>query len=326
MNLLLICLIVGIMGWLVLVLLERRASGGKRLKGKLLPDHVQQNAEAAHTDVTVQMHQEWIVSIEAKATAGRPDPAGGRASEISYTVYTLSRLQRMSACFLCGAVLFVIAYLFYKQPVASLIAACGGLFAPKYYAAMLCRKRISQLELEFKQLLQSLSVSLTAGRSVENAFAEAASDMRMLYPSGASDMICELELIRNKIRNGEPIEKALLNFAERSGSEDVRSFADVFATCKRTGGDLVEVIRRTSRILGDKMEMDLDIRVLVAKKKFEAKLMGIIPFGIVGLLSFSSADYMQPLYEGVGRIIMTIALLLLLAGLVIIQKMTEIKL
>jgi len=43
-------------------------------------------------------------------------------------------------------------------------------------------KRKSELNLQFKDLLYSISASLTAGKSVETAFKEALNDLCILYP------------------------------------------------------------------------------------------------------------------------------------------------
>jgi tight adherence protein B len=137
-------------------------------------------------------------------------------------------------------------------------------------------------------------------------------------------MIRELDRINRRTENGEPIEKSLLDFGRRCGIPDIVQFADAFAVCKRTGGDLVEVMRKTSDIIGEKLEIEQDISVMIAQKRFEAKALGIIPFMIVGFLSFSSPDYMEPLYGGVGRLIMTAALAMLAFSLWLARKLMNI--
>jgi tight adherence protein B len=93
--------------------------------------------------------------------------------------------------------------------------------------------------------------------------------------------------------------------------EDIEQFGDIIATCKRTGGDLSFVIRRTSDLIGEKLDIEQEIAVQVAQKKFESKVLSVIPVAVIGLLKYSSADYMQPLYQSSGMLVMTISLLLL---------------
>jgi len=100
----------------------------------------------------------------------------------------------------------------------------------------------------------------------------------------------------------------------------------VFSTCKRTGGDLVEVIRRTSNIISNKIETQQEIAVLISQKKLEAKILSIAPFAIVALISFSSKDYMEPLYQfGIGTVVMTISLIILVISYLLTKWIMNIK-
>ena len=57
--------------------------------------------------------------------------------------------------------------------------------------------------------------------------------------------------------------------------------------------------------------MEQEISVQIAQKRFESKVLTVIPIAVIGLLKISSADYMEPLYHDVGRMVMSISLLLL---------------
>nr|WP_244965795.1 type II secretion system F family protein [Paenibacillus alvei] len=189
---------------------------------------------------------------------------------------------------------------------------------------LLERKR-SQLTLQFKQTLYSLSSALGAGRSMENAFREAAQDLRLLYPGTDVDMIRELHILSLRMENGEPVEQAMMDFSERAQQDDIANFADVFMTCKRTGGDLIEVVRRTSSVIGEKMDILQEIEVLVAQKRLEMKAMMAAPFLFLAFLNMSSPDFMTPLYEGIGRVIATAALIVLSIGVLLIHKLMDIR-
>ena len=86
----------------------------------------------------------------------------------------------------------------------------------------------------------------------------------------------EFSYIINQIRMNITVEKALLEFAERTGVEDIINFAEIFAIAKRTGGDLVKVIRTTANAINDKIEVKREIITLVTAKKHEADIMKAI--------------------------------------------------
>lgn len=223
-------------------------------------------------------------------------------------MYVLTPLSKMLARLTGGAVLLGLGYLFYHNLLLSLLLVPGGAYAPRLLKDYLLQRRRSVLNLQFKQTLFSLSSSLSAGRSVENAFREAVEDLRMLDPEGGGDMIFELNIICARMEYGQPVEEALHDFSKRAGMEDVERFADVFSVCKRTGGDLVEVVRRTSTIIGEKLDIQQDIAVSIAQKKFEAKALLVSPLGMVLFMSLAAGDYMDPMYTGAGMVISTLAL------------------
>ncbi|WP_322923134.1 type II secretion system F family protein [Paenibacillus campi] len=243
-----------------------------------------------------------------------------------YTTYELRIAQRVGCMVMCGAVFAVIGYLFYHHWIMSIVLACLTSFTPRLLRNYLLERRRSALSAHFKQALYSLSSSLAAGRSVENGFREAAQDLRILYPDGDNDMIRELTIITTRMDYGQPIEQALEDFSVRAANEDIANFADVFITCKRTGGDLVEVVRKTSTIIGEKLDIQQDIAVMIAQKKFESYLLMATPFVFLIFLNMVAGDFMKPLYGNpLGIVVSTLCLLALTGCFWMIRKFINIR-
>lgn len=238
----------------------------------------------------------------------RPPAASPPAAQVpDYARPLLSAQEKWLICFTAGLLLFALGYLFYKSAAVSAGMSLLGAFAPRFYGRRKVRLRREALQQHFRQLLQSLSASLSAGRSLEHAFRAAEDDMRLIYPEGNIDMIVELGVLVKRLDNGETLERALHDLAERSGVSDIRQLVDIVTVGKRAGGDMIEVLRRSSDMIGEKLEIQQDIAVLIAQKRFEARALCMIPPLIIAVLSFGSAEYMQPLYSGGGRGIMTLA-------------------
>ncbi|WP_135551006.1 type II secretion system F family protein [Paenibacillus cymbidii] len=245
---------------------------------------------------------------------------------IRYDVYSLTWREYAVLVAAAGIVLAGAGYLFYNSVWMALLFALLALRFPRMRAAALVAGRKAELVMQFRQSLFSLSSSLSAGRSVENAFTDAIPDLKLLYPERGAFIIAEFERIRGKLNNGEPIEAALRDFGGRSGVEDIANFADVFVICKRSGGNLVEVVRRSAHLIGEKIEIQQEIAVMVAQKRFESKALGLAPVGIVALLAISSPDYMAPLYgNAAGFAVMTACLLALLGCFATMRFIMNIK-
>ena len=99
-----------------------------------------------------------------------------------------------------------------------------------------------------------------------------------------SDIVRELELICTGLNNNINIEVLLTDFAERSGLDDVMSFANVFEVCNRQGGDLKRVVNQTRDVISDKMEIEMEIDTMVAGNKNELNVMMVMPLLIVGMM------------------------------------------
>ena len=106
-----------------------------------------------------------------------------------------------------------------------------------------------------------------------------------------------------------PIEGLILDFATRTGVEDILSFAEVFRFAKRSGGDMVKIIDTTVRHMKEKQETMQEIEILIAAKRMEQKVMGVIPIFILAYLRLTSDGYLDILYGNpVGIIFMSCAL------------------
>jgi tight adherence protein B len=220
----------------------------------------------------------------------------------------------------------MLGVLFFNNPIAVVVLASCAFPAEKYYRKLLARRRRHQLAIEFKDLLLSLSASFQAGRQMREALFEAQENLSMIY---AKDALLNMELAQMTRRisgGGESERDALFDFANRSQSEDIRSFADIYHTCLTTGGDMVKAINRTTDVLVEKMAIRREIEALTAQKKYESKILTGVPILILAFLRLNSPDYLSPLYTTiVGNLIMTGALLALIAAYVWSDRIMEIE-
>ncbi|MDT2238415.1 type II secretion system F family protein [Paenibacillus larvae] len=189
-----------------------------------------------------------------------------------YNHYAMSSKQKILTILVAGTILGIVGFIFYNQIIMAFLFAAGGCLTPKYRNITLMRRRKEEMNQQFKQALQCLSTSLSAGKSVENAFRDTLQDLELLYPDPSAMIVQEFGVMVRRLDNGEPIEACILGFAERAGLEDITNFADVFITCKRTGGNLIEVIRRTSHLISEKLQIVQEISVMVAQKNLNPKL------------------------------------------------------
>jgi len=245
---------------------------------------------------------------------------------INYKVYVMDKRERVKYMLQAAAALFAVGYVFFSNIIIALIFSSAAFLYPKYKSKELAQERRAELNLQFKDALYSLSSSLSSGRSLESGIRAALSDLRVLYSDDNTYIIKEFEYIYRKMELNEPIETAMFDFAERSGLEDIRNFADVMSICKRSGGNLVQVVKNTSNIISDKIEIRQDIDLLLTKQKYEQKLLNIMPLVFIALIKFGGSGYMDSLYTSIkGYLLMGAALGILVISYAASQKIFQIK-
>ena len=234
----------------------------------------------------------------------------------------------------------LLSWFFYHSFWAMLPLSPIVFFSFREMEKELIRKQQQQLADQFKDAILSVAAGLQAGYSIENAFLEAGRDMERLY--GADSLMAkEIRYMKKGLRNHVPLEILLMDLGRRSlkwqgfpwrsrkGEEqeaDMEDFAQVFAIAKRSGGNLNAIIRRSAAITGEKIEVKREIRTLLSSRRYEQRIMNMVPFLIMAYLQLTSKGFFDCLYfNTAGILIMTGCLALYLAAFLISRKMIEIE-
>lgn len=219
-----------------------------------------------------------------------------------------------------------LTYLFYHSLFLSLAA---GLLIHLFRSAcctFLAEKRMNKLQMQFKDMLYSLSASVASGRQMEEALVEAYDNLTLLYDN-SQPIMKELHHMKISIEENKESDKNLLtDFAQRTHNEDVNNFVQVYITCRNMGGDLEKIISRTAEILTDKMNIDREIKTITSQKKMEGRIIAAMPVLMLLILNLLSSSYISPLYDTTeGRFVMTAALGAILLGIHLMEKLSDIE-
>ncbi len=226
----------------------------------------------------------------------------------------------MTHVLLCAATAFV-----FFQSVKSLIVLIP-IFGIRMYRGRheLREQYRRQLEEHFRDGLQCLLASLEAGYSIENSIAHAASDLRMMFEE-KEPIVKEFRRMEYRIAGGASAEAVLTEFGERSGVADIRNFAGIFVIAKRTGGDVVKVIRSATDTLYQKQEVMREIHTILLSKQFEVGIMKAMPYLMILYFLLFSPAFLAPMYTGtLGPIIMFFLYLLYRAFCLIAERIARI--
>lgn len=261
---------------------------------------------------------------------------------LNYKVYYFSNIERIAyflIAFIAGA---AVAYLFYggigknsfgeatqithilNFVICITIGSIAGFAFLPARKKQIIQKRKKSLKLQFRELLDSLETSVGSGKTVVDSFHEAYDDLQILFTKDAY-IVKELEIINVGINNNINIEVLLLDFGNRSDVEDISSFANVFDTCYRKGGNIKDVIKSTHQIISEKMEVEQEIETIVTGSKTEQKIMTAMPIGLVGVIKMMSPEFAANFVTLTGIIATTVAVILFVLAYYIGKIMLDIK-
>ena len=222
-------------------------------------------------------------------------------------------------------VIVLLSWLFYDNFLFSLFLI--PVFFILFYQDIkgIKEKMSEEKMLEFQDLLMVLSQSLQAGTSVENSFKNALKELEKIY--SAKSLIMEsLYRVVNGMEMNIPIEKLVLEMAERVNEEDVKTFASVFSGAKRSGVNMVEVISFTIDSLLEKIKIKRETDTIVRAKKTEQSIMSVVPMAILLYIKLCSGDFIEALYHSFsGGLIMTVFLIVYLIAYLWSAKIMEIE-
>lgn len=184
-------------------------------------------------------------------------------------------------------------------------------------------KRKMELTNQFRSFLEAIAVSLSSGMNVPDALISANNDLRMEYSDDAY-IVKEVQELINGIQNNISIEVMLKDFGIRSEIMDIQNFSEVFAVGYRAGGNLKDIVRKTSDIIGDKIEMNAEIETAIASNKTQFNVMMIVPVVIILLMRTMSSQFAASFSTVAGVFATTVAIGIFVGAYKLGQKIMKI--
>lgn len=125
---------------------------------------------------------------------------------------------------------------------------------------------------------------------------------------------------------GVPLEDALAVVARRMKSRDVEQVALVSSLQRETGSNSAEVLDRVIEGIRERAGLRRLVRGLTAQGRLSRWVVTFLPVGLLIVVSLLNPTYMKPLFTHTsGRIMLTVGVLMIVAGSVVIKKIVDIK-
>lgn len=219
----------------------------------------------------------------------------------------------------------VISYLFFNSFLVAVVLLPILVGWMKYVKTILAKKRILRLNIEFKDGISAVVSALHAGYSVENAFKSAWRELCVLYGEG-SDIAAEFKRIANCADINKSIDAVLMDLGERSGIQDIKSFAEVFVIARKSGGHLIQTVTNTIGTISGRIQVKEEIDSIMSAKRYEQNIMMAVPLFILLYLRIAASSFLDVLYTTIiGRIIMAACLVVYIAAFFLGNRICDIE-
>jgi tight adherence protein B len=237
-----------------------------------------------------------------------------RDLEIARVEYSASRVALVTV----AATLVAVFVLFLIAPVLAIIGVLTPLITKSWVSHKLRTVR-EEFADQLAPNLQVLASALRVGHSFIGA-------LTVVVDNAHEPSRSELQRVIVDEQLGVPIEDALRRVATRMADRDLDQVALLAELQRTAGGNAAEVIDTVVETLRDRGDLRRLVRTLTAQGRMARWILSALPAGAAALLLLLQPTAVLPLFQtGIGQAALVVAVLLVIAGSLVIQKLVTIK-
>ena len=215
----------------------------------------------------------------------------------------------------CGALAHVLVTMLAITVTAFLI----GAVLP--YCALLIRR--SRRTLAFNTALPDaidlMARALRAGHSVS-------SSLELVGEQSVAPVGAEFLQVFQQQQCGIPFREALLQMGARVPSQDLKFLITAILVQKETGGDLTEILTRTTHVIRERVRIEAEVKVYTAQGRLTGWILGALPIVMLGIISLINPGYCNVLFQDpVGQKLLYAGGVCIVIGCFIISRIVDIR-
>ena len=216
----------------------------------------------------------------------------------------------------CAAILGLLLFLITDSPVAAAGAAfAGGFGLPAWLLRHLRLRRIAKFNKELPNAVDVVVRGIRTGIPVGDCF-------RMVSREAEEPVRSEFRTVIETQAMGLSLGEAVSRLFERVPTAEVNFFAIVINIQQQSGGNLSEALNNLSVVLRDRAKMRGKVQAMSMEAKASASIIACLPFGVAGITTLTSPDYISLLWTtDIGKIALVGAAIWMSIGVFTIKKM-----
>jgi tight adherence protein B len=216
-------------------------------------------------------------------------------------------------------VLTLLALIVTGNLIIGLIVGVFAAMVPAATVNFLAARRRKQFMALLPDTLSLLSGTLRAGYSLMQGVEAVSQEV-------AEPMGQELRRVVTEARLGRPLEEALDGTSERMASPDFAWAVMAIRIQREVGGNLAELLLTVADTMVQRERLRRDVQALTAEGRVSAMVLGILPIGLGAVMFVMNPDYAGKLLnDGLGNVLLGLAVVSMLIGFVWMKKIIDIE-
>jgi tight adherence protein B len=199
-----------------------------------------------------------------------------------------------------------------------LLLAVVGIFLPgaliRFYRQRRIKRFNAQLVEALQQMANALKAGLTFGQAMEAISREARAPLQQ-----------EFGLFVKEVKLGVPLDDALLNMAQRVGSDDLELMATSTTIARSLGGNMSEIFETISATIRERFRLEGKIDALTSQGRLQGWIVSAIPLLVAIILNYMHPELMSPMVGSTfGYLLFATILLMEGIGILVIRRIVNI--
>jgi len=221
--------------------------------------------------------------------------------------------------FVAGLAGFGLASLFNASFTFSIILGVALGSAPYVYLFVLREVRFRKFSDLLPEAVDLMSRGLRAGHSIQAV-------LEMVGNEIADPVGIEFRALHKEQSLGLPIRDAMTGLVDRVPLDDMRFLATAILLQKESGGNLAQILDKTSAVIRERARLRGQLRIYTAQGRITGYLLGCAPFIMFGLINLINHDYEKTLFtDPFGLKMVYFGLGMMVVGILAIRKIIDIK-
>lgn len=222
-------------------------------------------------------------------------------------------------CMGIGAAATLCAF-FFDLPIALQILSGVVLgFAPILLLRLQAARRLKAFNNALADCIDLMARALRAGRSVASA-------IEVIAEQGQEPVASEFAQVFKEQNFGLPFRESLMNMSRRIPSQDLQFLITAMMVQKETGGNLIDILDRTTHVIRERIRIHGEIRVKTAQGRLTGWILSLLPIVMGVLINFVNSGFEKPLFnDPVGKIMLYCGMGMLVLGGLTIRKIVDIE-